>query len=231
MSLNNKSVLLFDLDGTLVDSAPDLAAAVNATLVQLGRQPFSETTVRNWVGNGALPLISRGLSGGKDINPDLPQALIDDALTAFLGFYAEHVCDKSVLYPGVKETLQTLKARGYRLAIITNKPEKFIAPMLEGLGLTGLFEFALGGDSLPERKPEPLPLYTACGMLNAQLSDCVMIGDSKNDILAAKAAKIDSVGLSYGYNYDEDLATYEPEFLFDQFSDLLKVFAPIAEPA
>ncbi|MBM6551477.1 phosphoglycolate phosphatase [Marinomonas ostreistagni] len=231
MSFKDKSVLLFDLDGTLVDSAPDLAAAVNATLVELGREPFPEATVRNWVGNGAQPLISRGLSGAKEIDPNLSESLVTEALEIFLARYEERVCDQSVLYPGVKETLQTLKQRGYRLAIITNKPEKFIAPMLDGLGLNGLFEFALGGDSSPERKPEPLPLYTACGMLNAQLSDCVMIGDSKNDILAAKAAKIASVGVSYGYNYDEDLASYEPEFLFDQFSDLLKVFTPVAEPA
>lgn len=231
MSLEEKRVLLFDLDGTLVDSAPDLAAAVNETLVQLGREPFSEATVRNWVGNGALALISRGLSGAKEIDSGLPQALVDDALATFLGFYANRVCDKSVLYSGVKETLQTLKSRGYQLAIITNKPEKFIAPILEGLGLQGLFELTLGGDSLPEHKPEPLPLYTACGMLNAQLADCVMIGDSKNDILAAKAAKIASIGVSYGYNYDEDLSIYEPEFLFDQFSDLLTVLPSVKQPA
>ena len=231
MSLNDKQVLLFDLDGTLVDSAPDLAAAVNQTLMQLGREPFAESTVRNWVGNGALALISRGLSGAKDIDPNLPQPLVDDALAMFLNVYAARVCDQSVLYPGVKDTLLSLKARGYRMAIITNKPEAFIAPILEGLEISNVFELSLGGDSLPERKPEPLPLYTACGMLNVQLSDCVMIGDSKNDILAAKAAKMDSIGLSYGYNYDEDLSHYQPTYLFDHFADLLTVLDGAAQPA
>lgn len=231
MSLEDKRVLLFDLDGTLVDSAPDLAAAVNQTLVHLGREAFPEATVRNWVGNGALPLISRGLSGAKEIDATLPQDLVDQALAAFLEFYADNVCDKSVLYPEVKETLLELKQRGYRLAIITNKPEKFIEPMLEGLGLSGVFEFCLGGDSLPERKPNPLPLFTACAMMNAEIADCVMIGDSKNDILAAKAAKMDSIGVSYGYNYDEDLGIYEPDFLFDHFNELLSVLEDLKTPA
>ena len=179
--------------------------------------------MRNWVGNGALALISRGLSGSKEIDPNLPQALVDQALAAFLEFYAAGVCKQTVLYPEVKETLLALKERGYRLAIITNKPEKFIEPMLEGLGLSGVFEFSLGGDSLPERKPNPLPLFTACAMMNAEIADCVMIGDSKNDILAAKAAKMDSIGVSYGYNYDEDLGIYEPNYLFDHFNELLSV--------
>lgn len=231
MSFEDKRVLLFDLDGTLVDSAPDLAAAVNQTLVHLGRKPFPEATVRNWVGNGALPLISRGLSGAKEIDANLPQALVDQALTTFLDFYGKGVCDQSVLYPEVKETLRVLKQRGYRLAIITNKPEKFIEPMLKGLGLTDVFELCLGGDSLPERKPNPLPLYTACTMLKVEVDDCVMIGDSKNDILAAKAAKMDSIGVSYGYNYDEDLGIYEPDFLFDHFNQLLSVLDDLKTPA
>ncbi len=148
MTLEDKNVLLFDLDGTLVDSAPDLALAVNQTLTHLNREPFEQETIRNWVGNGALCLISRALSGDKDINPALPQALVDEALSVFLDFYSQCVCVDSTLYPLVKETLTTLKNKGYRLAIITNKPKAFINPILEGLGLTDLFELQLGGDSL-----------------------------------------------------------------------------------
>ena len=231
MTLEKKNVLLFDLDGTLVDSAPDLALAVNQTLTHLGQAPFSQDIIRNWVGNGALCLISRALSGHKEINADLPQDLIDSALALFLDFYTQCVCIDSVLYPQVKETLIELKQQGYRLAIITNKPEKFIDPILKGLALDGLFELQLGGDSLAERKPHPLPLFTACKLLNVTVEECVMIGDSKNDILAAKAASMDSIGLTYGYNYDEDLGIHQPNYLFDHSNGLLTVLTQIKEPA
>jgi phosphoglycolate phosphatase len=231
VKFENKNVLLFDLDGTLVDSAPDLALAVNQTLTQLKRSPFDQSIIRNWVGNGALCLISRALSGSKDISPELTSDVIDQALTLFLAYYQNCVCIESVLYDGVKDTLVTLKSRGYRLAIITNKPEVFIQPILQGLGLTGLFELQLGGDSLPERKPHPMPLFKACEQLDVDAAQCVMIGDSKNDILAAKSANIDSIGLTYGYNYDEDLAIHQPTYLFNHFNKLLEVLEGVNELA
>jgi len=231
VTLKDKSVLLFDLDGTLVDSVPDLALAVNQTLQQLEHDTFDEATIRNWVGNGALCLISRALSASKNIDNTLPEALVTKALSLFLSFYQDCVCVDSALYSGVKETLTALKERGYRLAIITNKPETFIEPILQGLALTNLFELQLGGDSLPERKPHPLPLFTACQQLKVSTEQCVMIGDSKNDILAAKAANIDSIGLSYGYNYDEDLAVHQPNYLFDNFNELLTVLDGVGELA
>jgi phosphoglycolate phosphatase len=223
VKLTDKSVLLFDLDGTLVDSAPDLALAVNQTLTRLKQTPFNENTIRGWVGNGALCLISRALSGSKEINPNLSNILINEALAIFLDYYQNCVCNKSALYAGVKDTLINLKTRGYRLAIITNKPEKFINPILQTLGLGGLFELQLGGDSLPERKPHPMPLFNACEQLDVNVEQCVMIGDSRNDILAAKAANMDSIGLTYGYNYDEDLGIHLPNYLFNDFDDLLTV--------
>ncbi len=127
----------------------------------------------------------------------------------------------------MKETLFSLKSRGYRLAIITNKPEDFITPIIQTLGLIDLFELQLGGDSLPERKPHPMPLLKACKQLDVSVEQCVMIGDSKNDILAAKAANMDCIGLTYGYNYDEDLAIHQPNHLFNSFTDLLTVLEEV----
>ncbi|KMT66650.1 phosphoglycolate phosphatase [Catenovulum maritimum] len=218
--LQQKNVLLFDLDGTLVNSAPDLALAVNRTLKDLGKKTFDGDTIHHWVGNGAKVLISRALSGSADIDPKLDQSLINDALAIFLAHYEQCLCVESVLYPGVKEGLVSLKSAGFRLAIITNKPAVFIQPILEGLEVDNLFELLIGGDTLPQRKPDPAQLNYALAELNVTAEQCWMIGDSKNDILAAKAANIASVGLTYGYNYGESIANYHPELCFDTFAQL-----------
>ena len=217
----NKNVLLFDLDGTLVDSAPDLALAINQTLTELERATFSQDIIRTWVGNGAKTLIERALSGSSTIDDNLDPALASKALTIFMACYQNCLCQQSVLYPGVKYTLDQLKAADFRLAIITNKPERFIEPIIAGLGLSNYFELLIGGDTLPERKPHPQPLTHACQQLKVDVEQCIMIGDSKNDILAAKAANMVSVGLTYGYNYDEDIGLHQPEWRLEQFEQLL----------
>jgi len=221
VTLQEKNVLLFDLDGTLVDSAPDLALAVNKTLLDLGRAEFDQHTIHHWVGNGAKVLIERALSGSAEIDPLLDPALSQDALAIFLIHYRQCLCVESTLYDDVKEGLLSLKNAGFRLAIITNKPAVFIEPILTGLGINNVFELLIGGDSLPERKPHPAPLHYALEQLKVSAQQCVMIGDSKNDILAAKAASIDSVGLTYGYNYGEDINQYQPQWCFDTFAELL----------
>jgi phosphoglycolate phosphatase len=221
MNKENITTLLFDLDGTLVDSAPDLALAVNQTLSDLNLATYSQDMIRGWVGNGATTLIERALSGSATINTDLDKKLADQALSIFLQHYQRCLCVESVLYVGVKETLITLKNMGFHLAVITNKPAQFIQPILTGLGLNNLFEIVIGGDSLNERKPHPLPLLHACEQLKVSVNECLMIGDSKNDILAAKAANIRSIGLTYGYNYGEDIGCYDPNWRLEQFSDLL----------
>jgi len=219
----NKNTLLFDLDGTLVDSVPDLAFAVNQSLVELGLAPFSQDVIRGWVGNGADILIQRALSGNAKISTDLDNTLKERALALFYQVYESHSCIETRLYPNVLETLTALKEKSYRLAIITNKPERFIAPIINGLALSGLFELIIGGDTLAKRKPDPLPLNYACQQLLANVEQCVMIGDSKNDILAAKAAKMHSIALTYGYNYGENIANYQPELVIDDFADLLSI--------
>lgn len=221
MTLPDKNVLLFDLDGTLVDSAPDLALALNRTLEDLNKPLVDQHTIRGWVGNGAKVLVQRGLSGSATINELLDTALVEEALTIFLAHYQQCLCIESALYNDVKEGLFTLKLAGYRLAIITNKPAIFIQPILQGLGLGNVFELLIGGDTLPQRKPDPAPLHYALAQLNVTAEQCLMIGDSKNDILAAQAAKIDSVGLTYGYNYGEDISLYQPQWCFDHFKALL----------
>jgi phosphoglycolate phosphatase len=126
-----------------------------------------------------------------------------------------------VLYQGVKEGLFKLKNDGFRLAVITNKPEIFIQPILNDLGLGDVFELLIGGDTLSERKPHPAPLNFALKQLEVTAKQCLMIGDSKSDILAAKAANIESAALTYGYNHGEDINSYQPQWCFDSFNELL----------
>ncbi len=221
MKFSDKKVLLFDLDGTLVDSAPDLALALNHTLERLELETFSHDTIRSWVGNGAQTLVKRALSGSSQIDEAIDPALVSTALDIFLDFYARNLCVDTVTYPNVLSTLKSLKAQDYRLVLVTNKPYDFIAPLLEGLDMEGFFELCLGGDSLAKKKPDPLPLLHVCERLDTSASHCVMVGDSKNDILAANAANMQCIGVSYGYNYGEHITAYEPDSVVDDFADIL----------
>jgi phosphoglycolate phosphatase len=193
VTIQQKNVLLFDLDGTLVNSAPDLALAVNRTLQDIGRNTFDTHTIHHWVGNGAKVLIERALSSSASNDEALDETLVQEALAIFLAHYEQCLCVESVLYEDVQEGIHSFKKAGFRLAIITNKPAKFIHPIINGLGLAGMFELFIGGDTLPEKKPHPAPLLFALEQLNVTAEQCLMIGDSKNDILAAKAANIASV--------------------------------------
>jgi phosphoglycolate phosphatase len=224
MKLQHKQAILFDLDGTLIDSAPDLASAINRMLEQLDRSKFSEETIRGWVGNGAVKLVQRALVGQRDVRETIPQDLQDRAVAIFLHEYSQGLINKSRLYQGVKETLEKLADQGFTLALVTNKPAAFIAPILEGTAIDHLFTATLGGDSLAKKKPDPLPLRHMCAELKIAVEQAVMVGDSKNDILAARACAIQSIGVSYGYNYGEDIATYGPDAVVDHFSDILRHF-------
>jgi len=221
LRFSDKKVILFDLDGTLVDSAPDLALAVNHMLQSLGCETFAHETIRSWVGNGAQTLVKRALSGSSIIDDEIDPVLFEEALDIFLNFYAQNLCVSTVTYPNVQTTLRSLKSKDYRLVLVTNKPYDFIQPLLEGLDLTDLFELCLGGDSLAKRKPDPMPLLHVCESLDVCVTKCLMIGDSKNDIVAANAAKMQSIGVSYGYNYGEDISIYEPDSVVHDFNEIM----------
>ncbi len=218
--MREKKVLLFDLDGTLVDSVPDLADSLNEMLLSLGYPTYSQEEIRSWVGNGATVLVRRGLGGG-EIDMTIEQGVLKEALELFLKFYKKNLCVKSKLYPNVKETLLLLKQKGFLLALVTNKPEEFISPLLKELGIYNLFKIYVGADTLERKKPDPMPLLYVSEQLDYSIQKCVMIGDSKNDILAAKACEMDSIGVNYGYNYDEHIQSYAPTHVIENFDQLI----------
>ena len=224
LKFTDKKVIIFDFDGTLIDSEPDLALARKHMLEQLNREVYSQEMISHWVGNGAETLVKRALSGSVVIDKSIKQKLFENALNIFLKFYAQNLCVKTYLYPNVKETLEQLKKKGYTMVIVTNKPANFVAPILKGLKIDEFFEFYLGGDSLERRKPDPMPLLYVCEKFNITVNECVMIGDSKNDIISANSAKIESVGVTYGYNYGEDISTYHPTIVVDDFANILTSF-------
>ncbi len=210
-------LLIFDLDGTLIDSAPDLVASVNYMLRRLGKEPFDEATIRTWIGNGAQMLVKRALCGKKDPDP-LNHTYFKTALSIFLDHYEKNCTNRTILYPGVKETLQKLRHK--KLAIATNKPERFVRPIIEHLGID-YFDALVGGDTLPTKKPDPAMLHHICETLGTK--DAIMIGDSANDILAAKAAGLPSIAITHGYNQGEDLAKLKPDYIVDRFEEILEI--------
>ena len=174
--------LLFDLDGTLVDSRADLINSVNLMLDELGRRTLPDTRVLSFVGEGARALVERALKA--DQNDETPgcdiSCNVDQALEIFRRHYREHLLDQTRVYPGVEQTLARLCH--IPKAVVTNKPYEFTIPLLEGVGLSSYFEVVIGGDSLPERKPSPMMLFEAASRCGAQASECLMVGDSSVDV-------------------------------------------------
>ncbi|APZ41835.1 phosphoglycolate phosphatase [Acidihalobacter ferrooxydans] len=214
---------LIDLDGTLIDSVPDLTWCVNAMLRELGLPERSESAVRRWVGNGVERLVERALV---DDIEGMPEAdLRARAMPVFMELYAAHGAERSRVYPGVEDGLTYLADRGVRLGCVTNKAERFTLPLLEALGLRARFELVVSGDSLPERKPSPRPLLYAAEHFRVAPSACTMIGDSRSDVAAARAAGFTIVCVSYGYNHGKDIRDERPDVVIDSLADFAQVFA------
>ena len=219
----NKQLLIFDFDGTLIDSVPDLADATNIMLTTLGKETYSLDTIRNWVGNGSRMLVERALVGKIEVlEGELTVEEADHAEQVFFEAYNNISGSKTVAYPDVDSGLKKLKAAGYTLALVTNKPIRFVPKILQSFGWQDLFVEVLGGDSLSVKKPDPAPLLHVCEALNVTPDQAVMIGDSKNDILAGQNASMDTLGLSYGYNYGQDIRELNPTETFDDFADLVE---------
>ena len=231
MKFTNKKAIIFDLDGTLINSEADLALAVNAMLTSLGRPSFKLHEIQPWIGNGAHALVKRALSGNMQIDASISESFFETAFTTFIDAYEQNVCVKTMVYPGVRVSLKVLKAQGFKLAIVTNKPIQFVRPILEKLGLDNLFEIILGGSCVEKPKPDPLPLETVCERLNISASECVMVGDSINDILPANAINMQSIALMYGNAQGEDLTAYNPSIALHDFSDIVGLFSPEANYA
>ncbi|MEF2493845.1 phosphoglycolate phosphatase [Vibrio mimicus] len=216
-------LIAFDLDGTLLDSVPDLAVAADQAVQAVGYPGVREAQVRDYVGNGADVLVARALSQSLTINPELSTELREQARHLFDDFYAQTGHKLSHLYANVKSTLTELKNAGFTLALVTNKPSKFVPEVLEQHGIDHFFSEVIGGDTFPNKKPDPMALNWLLEKHQLTAQQMLIVGDSKNDILAAKNAGCPSFGLTYGYNHGEPIADAGPDFVADDIAALLEV--------
>ena len=220
-------MILIDVDGTLVDSVPDLAYCVDEMMKRLGRAPWGEGRVREWVGNGVERLVRRALVGQLDGEP--ADEDFAKAYPVFLELYADNTSKRSRLFPGVREGLDWFRDRGYRLGCVTNKAERFTIPLLSDLGLFDAFEIVISGDTLPVKKPDPGPLLHAARFFGVAPDEAWMIGDSVSDVKAARAAGFRIVCLSYGYNHGMDIRDSDPDAVIDSLADIQALFPERAD--
>jgi phosphoglycolate phosphatase len=204
-------VLIFDLDGTLIDSKLDLAHSVNAMLNHMGRAPLVPESIYSMVGNGAPVLVRRALGDG------VTDEEVDRGLAHFLSYYREHMLDNTVTYPGVREALAMLAGR--RMAVLTNKPVKFSEAIIEGLGLAPYFRYVYGGNSFEKKKPDPMGVEILLRDLAASPRETMMVGDSDVDVRTARNAGIWSCGVTYGLG-SEGLRVNPPDLLLDSLAEL-----------
>jgi phosphoglycolate phosphatase len=206
-------LLIFDLDGTLIDSKLDLAHAVNATRGHMGMPALEYERVYSYVGNGAPVLIRRVLG------EDATEAQVQEALEFFLEYYGEHKLDYTTLYPGVRESLDRLRDAGLRMAVLTNKPVRISRAILDGLGIGGHFRQVYGGNSFDFKKPHPIGVETLIQECGASRERTMMVGDSSVDIQTARNAQVKSCGVTYGFQ-PESLRNVPPDLVVDRMEDL-----------
>jgi phosphoglycolate phosphatase len=207
-------LLIFDLDGTLIDSKQDLANSVNATRIHMGLPAIDSEVAASWVGNGAPVLIRRAMG------PEAPEDEVERALAYFLAYYREHMLDHTVLYPGVREGLDLLRASGVRMAVLTNKPVRFSRDLVAGLGVDTHFFRVYGGNSFDQKKPHPIGIDTLREEAGATPAErTLMIGDSSVDIRTARNAGVAACGVTWGLQ-PESLSAEMPDLLVDRMEQL-----------
>jgi phosphoglycolate phosphatase len=217
----------FDLDGTLVDSAPDLAMAANGMLETLGHVPLPESRIRMRIGDGVDRLVEAVLT---ERAGEVPAATLAAAAEVFRTLYARHLCARSRVYPGVLHCLETLRAMGMHQGCVTNKHSLFTLPLLEALQLTRFLEFVLCADRAEQRKPRPDLLNAACKHVNIAPHELLYVGDSRVDIAAARAAGCSVAAVDYGYNQGRPLAAEGPDWIISSLTEILGLQAQM-DPA
>ena len=219
MSLSRKpKLVLIDLDGTLVDSVPDLAYCVDEMMKILGRPTWGEAKVRTWVGNGVDRLVMRALTNELWVDPD--PAEYEKAMPIFMDLYAKNTSQRSSLFDGVVEGIEYLKAAGLKVGCVTNKAEAFTVPLLKDMGIYDRFDLVVSGDTTPKKKPDPMPLLYAAEKLGVAAVDCLMVGDSMHDVQAARNAGFQVVCVPYGYNHGHDIREANPDDVIESLAGL-----------
>jgi phosphoglycolate phosphatase len=226
MILNGRKpkLIIFDLDGTLVDSAPDIHRALNLCLVSLGLTESNLLEVKGWIGNGSKKLVERALIAKyRDfVDAETNETFFNIAHGSFLDFYEQNVAAKTTVYPGVDKTLQTLATKNVPMALVTNKPIEITKQLLWALSWSSYFSQVVGGDSYHVKKPDPYPLQQVCIKHNFNPSECLMVGDSVNDIAAARSAGMPVLAVSYGYNHGQPVILENPDYLVADLTELLE---------
>lgn len=216
--MNKPEMVLIDLDGTLIDSVPDLAYCVDEMLKKLDRAPYGEAKVRGWVGNGVERLVKRALTDDLEAEPDAAE--FARAMPIFNELYAVNNSVRSRLFPGVREGLEALRAAGLKIGCVTNKAACFTEPMLRDLGVMEFFGIVVSGDTTPQKKPHPAPLLYAADFFKVGAEHALMVGDSMHDVHAARAAGFAVVAVSYGYNHGIDIREAQPDAVVDSLAEL-----------
>ncbi len=214
------NLIMIDVDGTLVDSVPDLAYCVDEMMVELGMEKRGEDKVRHWVGNGVSKLVERAITG--ELEGQLNKELFNKAYPIFLNYYAENTAKRTCLYEGVREGLDYLSLQGYHLGCVTNKATQFTHPLLKELGIIDYFKIVISGDTLTKKKPDPMPLLYGAEYFGVRPEECLMIGDSVSDVKASRSAGFDIICMSYGYNHGNNIADEKPDLVIDSMTELVK---------